>query len=130
MDEIREGHIYDTRIKGALRASAELGSLVDTWPKAPRQVLARLHTLAAADAVDSEALGRPRTAGERVEDPLGLGEAMPPEAALGRMEGLYSLLNSRTAVRLWCRRLSYTESSWRSVPSAGGTGWSPVPRNV
>ncbi len=98
MDEIREGHIYDTRIKGALRASAELGSLVDTWPKAPRQVLARLHTLAAADAVDSEALGRPRTAGERVEDPLGLGEAMPPEVALGRMEGLYSLLNSRTAV--------------------------------
>lgn len=98
MDEIREGHIYDTRIKGALRSSAELGSLVDTWPKAPRQALARLHTLAAADAVAPEALGRPRAAGERVEDPMDLGEALPPEVVLARMEGLYSLLNSRTAV--------------------------------
>lgn len=98
MDEIREGHVYDTRIKGALRTSGEIGTLVDTWPKAPRQVLARLHTLAAADAVSSEALGRPRAAGERVEDPLGMGGAPSPEAALARMEGLYSLLRARTSV--------------------------------
>ena len=72
MDEIREGHVYDTRIKGALRIGGELGGLVDTWPKAPRQTLARLHTLAAADAVSEEALGRPRLEGERIEDPLEL----------------------------------------------------------
>lgn len=98
MDEIRQGHVYDTRIKGALRASGELGSLVETWPKAPRQVLARLHTLTAADAVAPGALGRPRTAGERVEDPLGLGEAPPPEAAQARLAALYSLLGARTSV--------------------------------
>ena len=98
MDEIREGHVYDTRIKGALRVSGELGSLVSTWPKAPRQVLARLHTLAAADAVADEALGRPRMAGERVEDPLELGPAPAPEVALARMEGLYALLSARTSV--------------------------------
>nr|WP_218909240.1 oxidoreductase [Nocardiopsis sinuspersici] len=98
IDEIREGHVYDTRIKGALRVSGELGSLVGTWPKAPRQALARLHTLAAADAVSDDALGRPRIAGERVEDPLELGPAPAPETALARLEGLYSLLGVRTSV--------------------------------
>ncbi|WP_306369585.1 oxidoreductase [Nocardiopsis sp. CC223A] len=98
MDEIRAGHVYDTRIKGALRVGGELGPLVETWPRAPRQVLARLHTLAAADAVSADALGRPRMAGERVEDPLELGEAPAPEAALARLEGLYALLGARTSV--------------------------------
>ncbi|MBB6122089.1 hypothetical protein FHS13_004074 [Nocardiopsis algeriensis] len=98
MDEIREGHVYDTRIKGALRVSGELGSLVETWPKAPRQVLARLHTLAAADAVGEDALGRPRREGERVEDPLGLGPAPAPQVAHARLEGLYALLAARTSV--------------------------------
>ena len=98
MEEIREGHVYDTRIKGALRVSGELGVLVDTWPKAPRQALARLHTLAATEAVSDEALGRPRLAGERVEDPLELGPAPAPEVALARLEGLYALLDARTSV--------------------------------
>ncbi|MDE3724543.1 oxidoreductase [Nocardiopsis sp. N85] len=98
MDEIRAGHVYDTRIKGALRVGGELGTLVETWPKAPRQVLARLHTLAAADAVSADALGRPRLAGERVEDPLGVGAPLSPEAAHARMEGLYALLAARTSV--------------------------------
>jgi len=98
MEEIREGHVYDTRIKGALRVSGELGTLVDTWPRAPRQALARLHTLAATEAVSDDALGRPRTAGERVEDPLELGPAPAPDVALARLEGLYSLLGARTTV--------------------------------
>ncbi len=98
MDEIREGHVYDTRIKGALRIGGELGGLVDTWPKAPRQTLARLHTLAAADAVSEEALGRPRLEGERIEDPLDLGPAPSAAVASARLEGLYRLLESRTKV--------------------------------
>lgn len=98
MDEIREGHVYDTRIKGALRIGGELGGMVDTWPKAPRQTLARLHTLAAADAVSEEALGRPRLEGERVEDPLDLGPAPSSSVASARLEGLYRLLESRTKV--------------------------------
>ncbi|MEV4254750.1 oxidoreductase, partial [Spirillospora sp. NPDC049652] len=54
MDELRsavEGHAAPI-VQGSLRVSAELGSLAETWRKAPRQVLARLHVLAAADLVD------------------------------------------------------------------------------
>lgn len=54
----------DPILQGALRVSAALGPLADTWSRAPRQVLARLHVLAAADLVDpAEAqvrLGRPQ----------------------------------------------------------------------
>ena len=47
-------------VQGALRVQAAIPSLTDTWSRAPRQVLARLHALAAADVVaDRDALGRP-----------------------------------------------------------------------
>lgn len=98
LDELRAGHVYDTRVKGALRVSGELGTLTETWPKAPRQVLARLHTLAAADGVPADALGRPRLEGEPVGDPLDIGPAPGPEQVLTRLDGLYSLLEARTSV--------------------------------
>jgi hypothetical protein len=47
-------------VQGALRVQAAIGGLADTWTRAPRQALARLHALAAADLVDADALGRPR----------------------------------------------------------------------
>ena len=47
--------------RGALRVTTELASLGDVWGRAPLQSLARLHTLAAADLVGEEWLGRPRT---------------------------------------------------------------------
>ena len=47
-------------VQGALRAQAAIGSLADTWTRAPRQALARLHALAAADLTDADELGRPR----------------------------------------------------------------------
>ena len=47
-------------VQGALRVQAAIPALTDTWPRAPRQVLARLHALAAADVVaDRDELGRP-----------------------------------------------------------------------
>ena len=49
----------DPVVQGALRVSAGLGSMVETWSRAPGQVLARLHVLAAADLADAAALGRP-----------------------------------------------------------------------
>jgi hypothetical protein len=50
-------------VQGALRVAAELGRLQTTWERAPLQVVARLHTLAAADLVaDPWALGRPEPA--------------------------------------------------------------------
>lgn len=55
--------------RGALRASGELGALVATWSRAPLQVLARLHLLAAAELSEAGALGRPVTgkAGARLQ---------------------------------------------------------------
>ncbi|MGY2127130.1 oxidoreductase [Blastococcus sp. SYSU DS0617] len=57
--ELRAGAVDDPVVQGALRVSAGLGGMVETWPKAPGQVLARLHVLAASDRVDSADLGRP-----------------------------------------------------------------------
>ncbi|TYP84761.1 oxidoreductase [Blastococcus xanthinilyticus] len=57
--DLRAGSVTDPVVQGALRASAALGAMVETWPKAPGQVLARLHVLAAADLADPAALGRP-----------------------------------------------------------------------
>jgi hypothetical protein len=60
LDEVRSGELTDPVLQGSLRAYSEIGVLTDTWSRAPRQVLARLHTLAAADLVDDrELLGRP-----------------------------------------------------------------------
>ncbi len=50
----------DPVVQGALRVSAQLGGLRETFIRAPRQVLARLHVLAAADLTSAELLGRPR----------------------------------------------------------------------
>ncbi|GLW08949.1 oxidoreductase [Microtetraspora sp. NBRC 13810] len=59
LGSLRAGESDDPLVQGALRVSAELGRLGPTWRTAPRQVLARLHTLAAADLTPY--LGRPRT---------------------------------------------------------------------
>lgn len=58
LDEVRSG-AGGPYVRGALRVSAELGSMAETWPRAPRQVLARLHVLAARDLAPAESLGRP-----------------------------------------------------------------------
>jgi hypothetical protein len=71
--ELRAGATDDPVVQGSLRVSAGLGSMTDTWPKAPGQVLARLHVLAAADLVDRAALGRPAAhAGPRLAGLFGL----------------------------------------------------------
>jgi hypothetical protein len=57
--DLRAGNVEDPLVQGALRVSAGLGSMVETWSRAPGQVLARLHVLAAADLVESGELGRP-----------------------------------------------------------------------
>src|SRR4051794_12427125 len=50
--ELRAGEVSDPVVQGALRVSVALGSMTETWQRAPGQVLARLHVLAAADLVD------------------------------------------------------------------------------
>jgi hypothetical protein len=63
LDAVRSGSaVQDPVVQGALRVQSAIGSLADTWTRAPRQALARLHALAAADLVAADDLGRP-TAG-------------------------------------------------------------------
>jgi hypothetical protein len=57
---VREGVVVtDPVLQGALRCAEALPGLVDRWRQAPRQVLARLHLLAARGVVDDASLGRP-----------------------------------------------------------------------
>lgn len=64
LEDVRSGAaVEDPIVQGALRAAAAIGQLTDTWTRAPRQALARLHALAAADLVaDPSELGRPNPA--------------------------------------------------------------------
>jgi hypothetical protein len=71
--DLRSGAVDDPVVQGALRVSAGLGGMVETWPRAPGQVLARLHVLAAADLADAAGLGRPAShAGPRLSGLLSL----------------------------------------------------------
>jgi hypothetical protein len=88
--------VGDPVVQGALRVSAEIGSLSETWRQAPRQVLARLHVLAAADAARPDDLGRPRAEGQEAEDPLELGPPPAPVEVAARLDGLVSLLTRPT----------------------------------
>lgn len=58
-EQVRAGVVTDPVVQGCLRVAAALPTLVETWPKAPRQVLARLHVLAARGSVAPELLGHP-----------------------------------------------------------------------
>ena len=62
--QVRSGEATgDPIVQGALRVQAAIPTLTDTWTRAPRQALARLHALAAADLVEeTESLGRPSAA--------------------------------------------------------------------
>ncbi|HEY2764146.1 MAG TPA: oxidoreductase [Pseudonocardiaceae bacterium] len=59
-----DGSVDDSVLAGALRVAEALGGLLGTWQRAPLQVLARLHVLAAADLASDSALGRPRSSPE------------------------------------------------------------------
>jgi len=59
LEAVRAGGIDDVVLIGALRVSAALGSLVGTWSRAPLQVLARLHVLAATGQTPADRLGQP-----------------------------------------------------------------------
>jgi Fic family protein len=95
LEDVRGGLVTDPVTQGALRVSAELGSLAGTWHNAPRQALARLHALAAADGVDSDDLGRPRSAGD-ARDPLEIGPPPAPAEVAARLDTLSGLLTSPT----------------------------------
>lgn len=85
-------------VQGAVRLHADLGQLLVPWRHSPRQALARLHVLAAADLVpDADALGRPRAAGAPCDDPLGLGAPPEPVEVAARLDGLARVLTGGTS---------------------------------
>lgn len=62
VDLVRSGTVLDPVVQGALRVAESLPTLTTRWETAPRQVLARLHTLAAAGVLPAAELGRPAAA--------------------------------------------------------------------
>jgi hypothetical protein len=80
-EQVRDGVVTDPVVQGALRVSGSLDGLAPLWTRAPRQVLARLHVLAARDVVAEPDLGRP------LADP----------AVAARLDGLSSLVTGATA---------------------------------
>ncbi|GAA2385946.1 oxidoreductase [Dactylosporangium salmoneum] len=80
LEGVRAGVVTDPVVHGALRATAALDGLTGTWPKAPRQVLAKLHILVARDVVAPAELGRP----------------LDPGAA-PRLDGLAALVSGGTS---------------------------------
>ena len=103
-------------IFGAVRVSAELASLAPTWRRAPLQVLARLHLLAAADLLEPDRLGRPRGPGDP-GDP-----AFPARAVAARLDQLVRLLIAPTsAPALVVAAIAHGELlAIRAFPAADG----------
>lgn len=109
---VRAGTVTDPVLQGALRVGEALPGLADRWSRAPRQVLARLHVLAARGTVDDDALGRPAAvaadpviadpviAGPAEAGPLdgGLRAASPAAGRAERLDALTALIAGGTRV--------------------------------
>lgn len=86
--EVRTGTVTDPVVQGALRVGRELETMAPLWTKVPRQVLARLHVLAARDTATPERLGRTSTDSPvaerlaRLMDLIGRGSVPVPSALL------------------------------------------------
>lgn len=116
---LRSGAVADPVVQGALRVSAELGTLTATWRRAPGQVLARLHVLAAADIVgDPALLGRPSPDPVTAHRLAGLTSTVAKTRApavvvaavvLGEILGLDAFVPSSTVVAFAAARLTLVE---------------------
>ncbi|MEU8629602.1 oxidoreductase [Streptomyces sp. NPDC048669] len=85
----------EARVVGAaLRLTAEAGQLLSIWRQSPVRVLARLHLVAAGGAAPEDAVGRPRLAGEPVDEPLIEAPLPGADEVAGRLEGLSGLILS------------------------------------
>ncbi|WP_225837739.1 Fic family protein [Streptomyces sp. NK08204] len=86
----------EARVVGAaLRLTAEAGQLLSIWRQSPLRVLARLHVVAAAEPGDE--VGRPRQAGEAVDEPLIELPLPEVQEVSGRLEGLADLIIAGTS---------------------------------
>ncbi|MFI1828394.1 oxidoreductase [Streptomyces sp. NPDC020412] len=84
-------------VGAALRLTAEAGQLLSVWRQSPLRVLARLHLVAAGGGAGDETVGRPRLAGEPVDEPL-IDVPLPDvDEVNGRLEGLAELIVAGTS---------------------------------
>ncbi|WP_409234795.1 oxidoreductase [Streptomyces sp. PA5.6] len=95
LEEVRRrtdfsGDGEERTVGAALRLTAEAGQLLSIWRQSPLRVLARLHLVAAADS--AEGAGRPRLAGEPVDEPLIELPVPDADEVAGRLEGLSQLI--------------------------------------
>lgn len=99
LDLVRAG-LDDSPIGRAVSASLAVTSAipgqVDTWQRAPLQVLAHLHALAARGFDADEALGRPRQHDD-VIDPLHVGAPTPWSEVPDRLVALADVLTRPTS---------------------------------
>lgn len=101
-------------VGAALRLTAEAGQLLSIWRQSPMRVLARLHLVAVgqvrtgtgagagsaaasgsapgADGIAADTVGRPRLAGEPVDEPLVELPLPDAQEVAGRLEGLSGLI--------------------------------------
>ncbi|MFF5900323.1 oxidoreductase [Streptomyces argenteolus] len=102
LEEVRRrtdfsGDIEARTVGAALRLTAEAGQLLSIWRQSPLRVLARLHLVAAGGVTPDDTVGRPRLAGERVDEPL-LEAPLPSATEVsGRLEGLSQLIITGSA---------------------------------
>lgn len=83
----------EARVVGAaLRLTAEAGQLLSIWRQSPLRVLARLHLVAAGGVTPDDTVGRPRLAGEPVDEPLIETSVPDADEVAGRLEGLSQLI--------------------------------------
>lgn len=79
-------------VGAALRLTAEAGQLLSIWRQSPLRVLARLHLVASGSTADGDVVGRPRLAGEPVDEPL-IDLPLPDaQEVAGRLDGLSRLI--------------------------------------
>ncbi|POG47272.1 oxidoreductase [Streptomyces sp. ZL-24] len=102
LEEVRRrtdfsGEAEARTVGAALRLTAEAGQLLSIWRQSPLRVLARLHLVAAGGAAPDDAVGRPRLAGETVDEPLIDGPLPSADEVAGRLEGLSRLIIAGTA---------------------------------
>ncbi|WP_059010569.1 Fic family protein [Streptomyces specialis] len=82
-------------VGAALRLTAEAGQLLSVWRDSPLRVLARLHLVAAGGTVPHDTVGRPRLAGETVDEPGLTALAAPApgaEEVAARLDALSGLI--------------------------------------
>lgn len=108
LEEVRRRTDFGTEeeartVGAALRLTAEAGQLLSIWRQSPLRVLARLHLVASgstlAAGTDSpgragggDTVGRPRLAGEPVDEPLIEAPLPSAEEVAGRLDGLSRLV--------------------------------------